>query len=129
MALPNITGIATIFPTGQSEEIELRYTPNGVAVSNFTAAFQKSVKDQNGQWENKGKINVRVTAFGALAEHVASTLNPKDRVPITLRDVELAEFTGRDGSPGKSVQGILDTVGAPIERRDSNGYGNGGDYG
>lgn len=122
MALPKIIGEATIWPPKKDADgVELTFSKSGLAVATFSAGFQKRVKDPNtDQWETKGSINLRVTAFGALAEHVAQNLNPKDRVDLVVRDVENRAYDRQDGTTGYSLEGILESVGLPREKKPNN---------
>lgn len=136
MALPILSGTATIFPAGKAERITLEQTKSGTPMAKFNAAFQKAVKDDYGQWQVKAKINVRVTAFGPLAEYVAHNYNPKDKADLQI-ETELTEFTGDDGTEVKMVSGVLRSAGAPFAPKgqsyassNGGGYSNGGgEYG
>jgi single-strand DNA-binding protein len=66
-------------------EPELRYTPNGAAVANFSVAVTPPVKDGDG-WRDGDTSFFRCTAWRTLAEHVAE-LAKGDRVLVygTLR--------------------------------------------
>ncbi len=65
---------------------ELRFTPNGAPVANFTLAVTPRVKDGDG-WKDGETSFLRVTAWRALAEHLADSLSKGDRVLVygTLR--------------------------------------------
>ena len=66
-------------------EPELRFTPNGAAVANFSVAVTPRVKDGDG-WRDGDTSFFRCTAWRTLAEHVAE-LAKGDRVLVygTLR--------------------------------------------
>jgi single-strand DNA-binding protein len=65
---------------------ELRFTPNGAPVANFTVAVTPRVKDGDG-WKDGETSFLRCTAWRALAEHLADSLSKGDRVLVfgTLR--------------------------------------------
>jgi single-strand DNA-binding protein len=50
---------------------EMRYTPNGIAVSNFSVAVTKYVKKKEEEGYDPQTTWVDVTAWGSLAERVA----------------------------------------------------------
>ena len=47
---------------------EMRYTPNGQAVTQFTVAVNRNYKDQDGAWQEETEW-FRVVVFGQQAEH------------------------------------------------------------
>jgi single-strand DNA-binding protein len=69
-----------------TENPELRFTPNGAPVANFTVAVTPRVKDGDG-WKDGETSFLRVTAWRQLAEHAADSLSKGDRVLVygTLR--------------------------------------------
>lgn len=131
MALPTLSGVATLFaPKRDADGFEAEFTKSGLTMTKVNLAFQKSVKDEYDQWVPKGKINVRGVAFGPVAEYIVDKLKSKDRVNITVNDVEFQTFQKNDGGEGYSIQGIIQSVGSPIQSRNKDGYSNGGgDYG
>lgn len=65
---------------------ELRYTPNGVAVANFTVASTSRVFDrQAGEWRDGDALFLRCTAWREFAEHVASSVQRGTRVIVQGR--------------------------------------------
>ena len=60
---------------------ELRFTPNGTAVANFTVANTPSrYNPKTEQYDDGEPIFMRCTAWRALAENVAECLSKGDRV-------------------------------------------------
>lgn len=53
---------------------ELRFTPNGKAVATFTVISSKSVKKEDGTWENTDVTPWTVKCWNKLAENVAESL-------------------------------------------------------
>jgi single-strand DNA-binding protein len=54
---------------------ELRFTPNGVAVANFTVASTPRTFDrQSGQWKDGDALFMRCTIWRDGAEHVGESL-------------------------------------------------------
>ncbi|MEF3322289.1 single-stranded DNA-binding protein [Gulosibacter sp. GYB002] len=65
---------------------ELRYTPNGVAVANFTVASTSRVFDrQAGEWRDGDALFLRCTVWREFAEHVASSVQRGARVIVQGR--------------------------------------------
>lgn len=113
---------------------ELRYTPSGQAVLNFSAADSKSKKLDNGEWETLATQWFRVTLWGELAEFFAEKLLKGVRVTV-WGDFMSREYEGKNGA-GLS----LDVTAKGIEvhqkrgqqaagRSNSGGFGNAGGFG
>lgn len=60
---------------------EIRYTPNGKAVTKFGLAVNKSYRKTDGE-EVQTPLFVNVTAWGKVAENVANFLNKGSKVAI-----------------------------------------------
>jgi len=79
---------------------ELRFTPAGHAVADFTVASTPRTFDrQAGQWRDGEPLFLRCTAWRQLAEHAAESLTRGTRVIVTgrlrQRSFELAEGVTR----------------------------------
>lgn len=79
---------------------DVKFTPNGVAVAQFTVASNERVRDGDG-WKDGPTSWVRCVAWRDLAEHVADSLNKGDRVVVrgVLRQREY-EAPAKNGDPG-----------------------------
>jgi single-strand DNA-binding protein len=65
---------------------ELRCTPSGAAVANFTVAATPRMLDrQSGQWRDGDALFMRCTIWRDAAEHVAESLTRGDRVVVQGR--------------------------------------------
>lgn len=65
---------------------ELRYTPNGAAVANFTIASTPRTYDKAaGDWRDGATLFMRCAAWRDLAENVAESLHRGTRVIVTGR--------------------------------------------
>lgn len=60
-------------------EPEMRYTPSGTAVTNFSVAINEKYTDSNGE-EHKTTVWIRCTAWGKLAEICKEFLSKKQRI-------------------------------------------------
>jgi single-strand DNA-binding protein len=79
---------------------ELRFTPAGHAVADFTvASTPRSYDRQAGQWRDGEALFLRCTAWRQLAEHTAESLTRGTRVIVTgglrQRSFELTEGVTR----------------------------------
>lgn len=81
-------------------DIELKYTPNAVAVANFTVASTPRVYNrQTNQWEDGQALFMRVQVWREQAENIAeSKLRKGTRVTVTG---ELTQRTWEDKEGGK----------------------------
>ena len=75
---------------------ELRFTPSGHAVAEFTvASTPRSYDRETGAWRDGEALFLRCTAWRQLAEHAAESLTKGTRVIVTgrlrQRSFELAE--------------------------------------
>lgn len=83
---------------------EIRYTPSGMAVLEFTVASTSGKDDKKKtSWFN-------VVAFSKLAENVAGSVSKGDSV-IVFGRMEQDEYTKKDGTKGKSTKVVADEVG------------------
>ena len=95
------------YPTNLGRDPEMRYTPSGVAVTNFSVATSRSWTGQDGQRQEK-TVWFRVAAWRGLAETCNQYLTKGQRVlvvgeveePNTWTDQrgEYARFTGSNGA-------------------------------
>lgn len=75
MTAPSITLIGNL-----TADPELRFTPSGKAVANFTIVTSKSVKDEKGNWKDEQTVFWRCVVWGTTAENVAESLQKGDSV-------------------------------------------------
>ena len=67
-----------------TKDVDLRYTPQGVAVCNFSVATNRSWKDSKGEVKEEATVH-RVVAWQKLAEICAQILNKGSKVFIEGR--------------------------------------------
>ena len=90
---------------------ELRFTPNGVAVANFTvASTPRTFHRQSGEWRDGDALFMRCTIWRDAAEHVAECLTRGDRVVVQGR-LRQRSFETRDGDKRTVVELDVDEVG------------------
>ena len=93
---------------------ELRFTPNGVAVANFTvASTPRTFHRQSGEWRDGDALFLRCTAWRDPAEHVAESLTRGDRVVVQGR-LRQRSFETRDGDKRTVVELDVDDVGPSL---------------
>lgn len=77
---------------------ELRFTPNGKSVANFTVASTPSRFDrQSQQWQDGTPMFLNCSAWGDLGQNAAESLSKGDRVIVT-GFLRARNFQDRDGN-------------------------------
>jgi single-strand DNA-binding protein len=95
---------------------EMRYTPNGRAVTEFSVAVTHSSRDpQTGEWADEQTDWFRVTVWGDRAERTAEQFRKGNRVFVEGR-LRTREFERKDGTKGISLDITADNVIA-LERK------------
>ena len=93
---------------------ELRFTPNGVAVANFTVASTPRTFDrQSGEWRDGDALFLRCTAWRDPAEHIAESLTRGDRVVVQGR-LRQRSFETRDGDKRTVIELDVDEIGPSL---------------
>lgn len=94
---------------------ELRFTPSGQAVSNFTVASTNRVMNkQTNEWEDGDSTFVRCSVWQQTAENVAETLTKGQRVIVTGR-LKVRQYETSDGGKGTSVECTVDEIGVSLK--------------
>ena len=94
---------------GNISEPELRFTPDGKAVLNFSIADNHR-KKQGNEWTDDGTTWRKVTVWEDKAETLANALSKGDRV-IVVGSERMKQFTARDGGTGQSLEVTAKHVG------------------
>ncbi len=84
----------------------MRYTPNGVAVSNFTLAIDRSFKNSQGERETDF---IPCVVYRQLAELTAQYL-AKGKVAAVDGRIQVRNFTGQDGQKRYVTEVIAEDV-------------------
>jgi single-strand DNA-binding protein len=96
---------------------EVRYTPNGRSVTEFSVAVNQSTKNQQtGEWVEATDW-FRVTVWGERGERVAEQLRKGSRVLVDGR-FRTREYETKDGRKGVSLEVSADAV-VSLERRET----------
>ncbi len=103
----NICGNLTADP-------ELRFTPSGAAVCNFTVASTPRTFDKaSGEWKDQPALFMRCNVWRQAAENVAESLVRGSRVMVTGRLVQRS-FDTREGQKVTVVELEVDEVGPSL---------------
>lgn len=104
----SVTGNLTSAP-------ELRFTPAGVAVANFTVASTPRVFDRsNNEWKDGQALFMRCNIWREPAEHAAESLTQGSRVIVQGRLVQRS-FETREGEKRTVVELEVDEIGASLK--------------
>jgi single-strand DNA-binding protein len=98
-------------------DAELRFTPSGQAVCNFSIIANSAKKNpQTQEWEPTGETGwIRVNVWGEYAERCANDVVKGCRVYVVGR-YEARKYTTRDGGEGVSIELTADSVSVLPER-------------
>jgi single-strand DNA-binding protein len=95
---------------------EMRYTPNGRPVTEFSVAVTHRGRDQqSGEWADLGTDWFRVTVWGDRAERTAEEFRKGNRVFVEGR-FRTREYDAKDGTKRTSLEITADNVIA-LERK------------
>lgn len=107
---------------------EMRYTPNGRAVTEFSVAVTHRGRDQqSGEWADLGTDWFRVTVWGDRAERTAEEFRKGNRVFVEGR-FRTREYDAKDGTKRTSLEITADNVIA-LERKSRDEEGSFGSSG
>lgn len=93
---------------------ELRFTPSGAAVSNFTVASTPRKYDrQSNEWKDEETIFMRCSVWRDQAEHVANSLRRGMRVIVQGR-LKSRSYQTKEGENRTSMEMDVEEVGASL---------------
>lgn len=98
-----------------TKDPELRFTPKGDAVGNFTVAVNERIK-QGDDWVDGEPSYYDVTAWRKLAEDVAETLVKGSRV-IVVGKMKIDKYETKDGQQRSKVVVTADEIASSIRAR------------
>ncbi|PXX65559.1 single-strand binding protein [Nocardia tenerifensis] len=114
---------------------ELRFTPAGAAVANFTVASTPRVFDRNSnEWKDGEALFLRCNIWREAAENVAESLTRGSRVIVSGR-LKQRSYETREGEKRTVVELEVDEVGPSLRyatakvNKTSRGGGGGGGFG
>ncbi|HXG40068.1 MAG TPA: single-stranded DNA-binding protein [Candidatus Limnocylindrales bacterium] len=93
---------------------EMRYTPSGRPVTQFTVAVNRNYRDANGEWQEETEW-FRVVAWDQLAERTAEYLRKGRKVYVEGR-LQTRQWEAQDGTKRYTTELIAQTV-TPLDPR------------
>jgi len=114
---------------------ELRFTPSGAAVANFTVASTPRTFDRNSnEWKDGEALFLRCNIWREAAENVAESLTKGTRVIVSGR-LKQRSYDDREGQRRTVVELEVDEIGPSLKyatakpTRTQRGGGGGGGFG
>jgi len=87
---------------------EMRYTPNGQAVTQFTVAVNRNFRGPDGNWQEETEW-FRVVAWGPLAERTAENLRKGRKVYVEGR-IQTRQWEDKDGQKRYTTELVANQV-------------------
>ena len=112
---------------------ELRFTPSGAAVANFTVASTPRTFDRNSnEWKDGETLFMRCSVWREVAENVAESLHKGNRVIVTGR-LKSRSYETKEGEKRTVIELDVDEVGPSLRYATAainrNQRGGGGGFG
>ena len=110
-----MAGDTTITVVGNlTADPELRFTPSGAAVANFTVASTPRIFDrQSSEWKDGEALFLRASVWRDFAEHVAGSLTKGSRVIATGR-LKQRSYETKEGEKRTSMELEIDEIGPSL---------------
>ena len=96
-----------------TDDPELRFTPSGSAVANFTVAVNRRFKNQSGAWEDKLDGFFKCNCWRDMAENVAESLQKGMRVMVVGR-LQQRSWDDQEGNKRSAFEIQVDEVGPSL---------------
>jgi single-strand DNA-binding protein len=117
-----------------TDDPELRFTPSGAAVANFTVAVNRRYKNQSGEWEDKLDGFFRCNCWREMAENVAESFRKGTRIMVVGR-LQQRSWDDQEGNRRSAFEVQVDEVGpslrwatATVQKSQRSGGSGGGDW-
>ncbi|WP_236558798.1 single-stranded DNA-binding protein [Arthrobacter sp. 9V] len=134
-----MAGETTITVIGNlTSDPELRFTPSGSAVANFTVASTPRTFDrQSNEWKDGETLFLRGSVWREAAENVAESLTKGTRVIVSGR-LKSRSYETKEGEKRTVIELEVDEIGPSLRyanakvnrtQRNNQGAGNGGGFG
>ena len=134
-----MAGETTITVVGNlTNDPELRFTPSGSAVANFTIASTPRTFDRaSNEWKDGETLFLRASVWREAAENVAESLTKGTRVVVQGR-LKSRSYETKEGDKRTVMELEVDEIGPSLRyasakvtrtQRSNNGGGNGGEFG
>lgn len=103
MSLPNLTGTARLY-----DDVEMRFTPSGMAISRVPLVFNSRRKNQQTQeWEDGDNLWITGLLFKDRAEEAVERLAKGDEVVVSGR-VKTNSWEDKEGNKRSTTELLLD---------------------
>ncbi|WP_346207643.1 single-stranded DNA-binding protein [Caldifermentibacillus hisashii] len=89
-----------------TKDVELRFTPQGVAIANFTVAINRTFKNANGEYEADF---INVVAFKKTAENVANYTKKGSMVAVDGR-IQTRNYQNNEGKRVYVTEIVADSI-------------------
>ena len=97
-----------------TQDPELRFTPSGAAVANFTVASTPKIFDkQTNDWKDGDTLFMRCSVWREAAEHAAESLHKGDRV-IATGELVSRSWQTQEGENRTVMEMRVDEVGPSL---------------
>ena len=98
-----------------TDDPELRFTPSGAAVANFTvASTPRTLNKQTNEWEDGEAMFLRCSIWRQAAENVAESLQKGTRVIVNGR-MRARSWEDREGNKRTSFEVDVDEIGPSLK--------------
>ena len=97
-----------------TDDPELRFTPSGRPVANFTVAVNRRFKNNDGQWEDRLDGFFRCSCWADMAENAAESLTKGTRVLVTGR-LNQRSWEDNDGNKRSAFEVQVDEIGPSLK--------------
>jgi single-strand DNA-binding protein len=98
-----------------TDDPDLRFTPSGAAVANFTVASTPRIYDkQTNEWKDGDALFLRCSIWRQAAENVAESLQRGSRVVVSGR-LKQRSFETREGEKRTVVELDVEEIGASLK--------------
>ena len=111
-----MAGETTLTVVGNlTDDPDLRFTPSGAAVANFTVASTPRLMDkQTNEWKDGDPLFLRCSIWRQAAENVAESLHRGTRVIVTGR-LRQRSYETREGEKRTVVELEVDEIGPSLK--------------
>ena len=96
-----------------TDDPELRFTPSGAPVANFTVAVNRRIRNQDGTWDDKLDGFFRCNCWRDMAENVAESLTKGARVMVVGR-LQQRSWEDGEGNRRSAFEIQVDEVGPAL---------------
>ena len=96
-----------------TDDPELRFTPSGAAVANFTVAVNRRIRNQDGTWDDRLDGFFRCNCWRDMAENVAESFTKGMRVMVVGR-LQQRSWDDQEGNKRSAFEIQVDEVGPSL---------------